>query len=384
VALVHSLEGFEDYPEYGARHLSELGFGSDDLLVACTEGGETPYVIGAVEEAARRSRHSPWFLYCNPDDLLVAHVERSRRVIQSPDIRKVNLTVGPMALAGSTRMQASTVLQLAVGYALLTNLDADALAVRLTRLADAVAANSPRLLPFTERESAVYASGRFVLHAAEICPLTIFTDTTERAPTFSLSPMSNRPAGVTPSLGYVMLPAAASGAEAWKRLLGRAPRALNWPEIDVRTLPSYVQAFDFSARAQEFRERQLQGAGQEVFRIDGQGIRFTFQGAELEVPLDTSWHPLERHTLLKMLLNQHSTLVMGRLGRYESNIMTWVSPSNGKLVDRAARYARYLLADRGIDCSYEEVVFELFRQREQASANESVVMRVIESLSANV
>ena len=56
------------------------------------------------------------------------------------------------------------------------------------------------------------------------------------------------------------------------------------------------------------------------------------------MPLDPSWHPLERQTLLKMLLNQHSTLVMGRLGRYESNIMTWVSPNNGKLVDRAARY----------------------------------------------
>ena len=26
IALVHSLEGFEDYPELGARHLRELGF----------------------------------------------------------------------------------------------------------------------------------------------------------------------------------------------------------------------------------------------------------------------------------------------------------------------------------------------------------------------
>ena len=83
-----------------------------------------------------------------------------------------------------------------------------------------------------------------------------------------------------------------------------------------------------------------------------------------------------------MLLNQHSTLVMGRLGRYERNIMTHVSPANGKLVDRAARYARHLLADRGIDCSYETVVLELFRQRATTAVDESVVMRVVESLSS--
>ena len=58
------------------------------------------------------------------------------------------------------------------------------------------------------------------------------------------------------------LPTAASPAEAWRQLLGRAPRALDWPEIDERTCPAYVEAFDFSAGAQQFRERQLHGAGQ--------------------------------------------------------------------------------------------------------------------------
>src|SRR5690606_5512089 len=51
VALVHSLEGFEDFPDFGARHLMGLGFTKNDLLIACTEGGETPYVIGATEKA---------------------------------------------------------------------------------------------------------------------------------------------------------------------------------------------------------------------------------------------------------------------------------------------------------------------------------------------
>ena len=70
VALVHSLEGFEDYPERGARQLEELGFGPNDLLISSTEGGETPFVIGATERAAEISKWKPYFLYCNPAKIL--------------------------------------------------------------------------------------------------------------------------------------------------------------------------------------------------------------------------------------------------------------------------------------------------------------------------
>jgi N-acetylmuramic acid 6-phosphate etherase len=388
VALVHSLEGFEDHPAYGARHLRDLGFDENDRLVACSEGGETPYVLGAIEAAARLSRWPPYFLYCNPDETLTS-IPRSRRIIERPDVRKVNLTAGPMALSGSTRLQASTVLQLAVGYALLTPLDAFAIAGRVATIVTALdtSAAAAHLQPFTEREAEIYASGGFVLYSAETCPITVFTDTTERAPTFSLAPMSHAPdmpAGRPPSLSYVMLPAAASAADAWRTLVGRAPRPLEWPDVDGRTTRAYLEAFDFGAGARSFRERQLRGAGQEIFRIAGPGIAFEFLGLEREIGVpssSSSWEALERHTLLKMLLNQHSTLVMGRLGRYERNIMTYVSPANGKLVDRAARYARHLLADRGIDCSYEMVVIELFRQRAATPVNQSVVMRVVESLS---
>lgn len=47
--------------------------------------------------------------------------------------------------------------------------------------------------------------------------------------------------------------------------------------------------------------------------------------------------------LIKVILNKHSTLVMGRLNRIKSNIMSWVRPSNNKLIDRAIRYVRHLL-----------------------------------------
>ena len=51
---------------------------------------------------------------------LCTAAERSKLVIQNPDIEKINLTVGPMAVTGSTRMQASTILLAAAGMALLS------------------------------------------------------------------------------------------------------------------------------------------------------------------------------------------------------------------------------------------------------------------------
>src|SRR5205814_10135197 len=50
-----------------------------------------------------------YFVYNNPDDVLCRHVKRSREMIQESRIEKINLTTGPMAITGSTRMQATTI-----------------------------------------------------------------------------------------------------------------------------------------------------------------------------------------------------------------------------------------------------------------------------------
>ena len=71
------LRHFQDHPEFGVRQLDELGFADGDLLISSTEGGETPFVIGATERAAAVSSNPPWFLYCNPDEKLARLVERS-------------------------------------------------------------------------------------------------------------------------------------------------------------------------------------------------------------------------------------------------------------------------------------------------------------------
>src|SRR5207247_6807835 len=96
----------------------DVGVSANELVFAITEGGEASVVIGTawkgVEVGAK-----VYFVYNNPDDVLCQHVQRSREIIQEPRIEKINLTTGPMAITGSTRMQATTI-QLAV---LLTALD---------------------------------------------------------------------------------------------------------------------------------------------------------------------------------------------------------------------------------------------------------------------
>lgn len=66
---------------------------------------------------------------------------------------------------------------------------------------------------------------------------------------------------------------------------------------------------------------------------------------------------LSHHSLLKILMNSASTLIMGRLDRYFSNIMTYVKPTNYKLIDRACRYVMILRPEY----SYEQSVRMLYK-----------------------
>ena len=180
-ALIKSIENFEDYPEYGARQLVELGFSKNDLLISCTEGGETPFVIGATEKALSISERVPFFLYCNRDEVLVEVAKRSKRVIENKRIKKVSLITVPMALSGSTRLQASTIQMLFVGFSLLRNSEVKG---DVHFLLNFLSGQPFRFLKgFIEKESEYLGESRFMLYSTdENLGITVLTDTTERAP----------------------------------------------------------------------------------------------------------------------------------------------------------------------------------------------------------
>ena len=61
--------------------------------------------------------------------------------------------------------------------------------------------------------------------------------------------------------------------------------------------------------------------------------------------------------------------------------MTWLYPSNGKLVDRAARYTQILLEQRGYrEFDYDSIVRAQFACKADLSPEQSIVHRTVARL----
>lgn len=417
-ALVRSMGIFEDRPDLGAKHLLDLGFQNGDLLIALTEGGETPFVLGALEQAAITSTIKPWLFFCNPTEILIQTVERSKRAIQNPRVRAHSLAVEPMALTGSTRLQASSVLMAFVGACFREVVTKAKCRWLFTEIIDLLYQLDPvDLIPLIEAECEVHRKNGFTLHRSQSAAIAVLTDTTERAPTFSLAPFESmeldRALGVSinresASRTYLEIPSATSASEAWRKLIHRTPRAFHAP-ADL-TLPDgrpvkvdadAILSFNFSSGVSE--RRKLYGVETElvievdivnelhsssiVFRTESDSGRWT---ASFKSGRDR----LVQQALLKYLLNLQSTLAMGRLGRYHGNLMTYVRPTNGKLVDRTLRTLRVLLGNRinqnEEDAQHlrelweshddEPLLTAIFTALEQVSVDQPVALRALEIL----
>lgn len=442
-ALIRSIEQFEDRRDFGYRQLKDLGFVDGDLCVAITEGGETTFVIAAVEEAARLGpSRQHWFLYCNPDDVLCAAAQRSKDVIENPKIEKINITCGPMGITGSTRMQATTVQLLVAGLAVQHHKNPSVIPQVIQDFANihgqldyAVFADA------TQAEAELYANKIYFSYRTEYFTCTVLTDTTERAPTFSLPPFENftieQERTLAPTPVYLHLPGTNSAHNAWFRLLRREPRGIAWDACFERTGNRAIYGYDFSDQVIAKRRHLISdalarktdnGAKLEVdFALDdiksaNPHIRFQVPKASsllssdenqqveyvtVRIPLPQEWvapakfttrflesedthfaEPLLLNVLAKMILNAHSTALMGVNARIKSNVMTYVRPSNKKLIDRAARYVILLFnelqqnfppAERKV-IGYEEVVHEIFAQRKFLGPSDPIVVRVLESM----
>lgn len=250
-ALIKAVEGFEDFTQFGHRQIADLGLCAKDAVFAITEGGETSFVIGTAWEGVERGANV-FFVYNNPDDILCQHVERSRQVIQEPRITKINLTTGPMAITGSTRMQATTI-QLAVLLtvfemvlqALLGNADDSNLASIPARvLLDLEAVyqtlSSPQyqaqLGALVKREEEAYRAGRKNTYYASAIATDVLTDTTERSPTYCIPAFRKfDDTQAAESWSFIFLPAETT-EDAWRILLHRELQPVEWSLETVREL----------------------------------------------------------------------------------------------------------------------------------------------------
>lgn len=401
-ALIRSVESFEDYASFGRRQVQDFGLEADDVLVAITEGGETSSVLGTVDEAARRGARV-FLMFNNPADILRQHLERCRQALDNPAVTALDLSCGPMAVAGSTRMQATTAEQLIAGAALeqiharLAGLPPPpslAAADAFEKLLEELAQDSciSELVAQIEFEESLYRKQGLVTYFADRFLLDIFTDTTERSPTFMTPPFRKNDDLVSPqSWAFVKNPLFDT-PQTWHRCLAREPRCLKWtgkdyaqlgadellvanpPKLDNQELMKFIIGYE----KMPCRERHIPNAA--VLIGSEQTLLAAFQQRtahfqtkrHLQVPINPSFSPLSLMTRLgiKLALNTISTGTMARLGRISGNWMSYVDVSNKKLMDRATR----LVADlTGVD--YATACTAIFRVLDMQNETPTDVVR---------
>lgn len=213
-ALISSLEGFEDLLLIGELQLKSHNITSDDVVIAVTEGGETSSVIGTVLYAEEQfnNREESWknlfFVYNNPSTVLMPF-DRSHRVLENTGITKINLTSGPQAITGSTRMQATSISTFTIASCLhvslqqflsriLTTTEMSTLGftkqvtiteklATFTHIHRSIYNNLSSISRFTDLESSVYSVGSRCSYYGVNGLMTLFIDGTERSPTFRLN-----------------------------------------------------------------------------------------------------------------------------------------------------------------------------------------------------
>ncbi|HCO94944.1 MAG TPA: sugar phosphate isomerase [Phycisphaerales bacterium] len=426
-ALIKAVEGYEDFPDFGRYQLRELGVGPGDVVVAITEGGETPFVIGTAWEGLDAGA-KVFFVYNNPTELLRRHVKRSREVIEEPRITKLDLTTGPMAITGSTRMQATTAELFIVGSALeiamvrflqqrLSPSDANKLKLRENRpdeyhrrLCDLLGRLSSdeavdMLAAATAYEEDIYRRQGLVTYFADEFLLDVLTDTTERSPTFMLPAFRKQDDNLSPrSWAFVKDPLRPT-QDAWRELLQREPRGLQWgldvyermnapdnlkfqpPRLDNAEIHKFMIGCEPDPSRTDATDSALVvvGIGNEdkliSTALDKFGSQYKKTAALIIGPADAAGTPDEtfrfictladsplrlwHHLAVKLVLNTLSTATMVRMDRVIGNAMVWLSPSNKKLIDRGSR----LIAQQ-TGCSYERACIALHEALEEVTSGQ--------------
>ena len=438
-ALIRSVESFEDFISFGKRQYEESGINADDLLVAISEGGETSSVIGTIL-AALDAKIPAFFLFNNPSKLMAERVERSRLVIEDPRVTVVNLTTGPMAIAGSTRMQATTIELLVAGFAYETALiktlkekltldELNALGIENKSTEEKAREFETMLVEirsdenvavaaeYVDFECELYKKGGRVTYFARDYSLDIFTDTTERSPTFKTPPFRSLDEPDSPAPWAFVKDPLRSAKDAWIHLLGGVePRCLEWTPDDYRAMGGTaaqiqdppkigrqaVYRFPIGNEEDASRYENIPNVAVAVLadsetKMWGDSSNEWFKafiscakpfenkvGFLVNNTLDASPQPnlcscvasakiyefkmkipsspleIFAHIALKLVLNNISTATMGKFGRLNGNWMAHVDATNKKLIDRSVR-----LVSEIANVDYKTACITLFEALEE-------------------
>jgi N-acetylmuramic acid 6-phosphate etherase len=352
VALIEAVEASEDSPEYAVAQLQAVELSAKDQVIALSAGGESPFILGALRYAQSVTQAPPWFIYCNADVLLLKR--NAQHLVGEQGFERLSLDVGPMALTGSTRMQATTAMTYALMQALfLTEFNAQRWRDFYHHLdwSPFIALTQWEAERARQDQKVVY-----VLPAALAMP--VLADMTERSPTFNLPGFVNQLALLDVPIGQ---------SAAWNALLLRAPKSAS-PRL---------HDFDLSLAALHHLQKTNSTVQTLHITQAGASLQFAFERQQIKLDLG-ALNILEVQFLLRLILVNHSTLMMGGLGYYHGNLMTNLKPSNAKLVDRAIRYVLFLHEqETGRQLSYACVAEALAEILPKLKPRESIVFRLL-------
>lgn len=373
-ALIRSVEFFEDYAEGGRRQAAALDVGAGDTFVAITEGGETSSVLGTLRYAAEHGA-TCFLVFNNPADILRSRLDRCREAIDNPKVTVIDLYCGSMSVAGSTRMQATSSEQLLCSCALEAVLcrvlprfakeTASDYTLAFERLLSGLESDAGRrmIADEIEFEKSVYEAGGRITYLADKCMLDLFTDNTERAPTFMIPPLrSSRERDFAQSWAFVKNPLHPT-EECWSEMMRRRPRCLEFTADDARSLgmpqgfidhPPLIKYSDLITYmiGNEPAPERIEGyerAAAVVLNVPGAESSFAAAADRLAAawperrdftfafPIADSPLEIWKHLAVKLAFNCLSTGTMAEMGRIAGNWMSWVSMSNKKLIDRCIR-----------------------------------------------
>lgn len=373
-ALIRSVEFFEDYAEGGRRQAAALDVGAGDTFVAITEGGETSSVLGTLRYAAEHGA-TCFLVFNNPADILRSRLDRCREAIDNPKVTVIDLYCGSMSVAGSTRMQATSSEQLLCSCALEAALcrvlprfakeTASDYTLAFERLLSGLESDAGRrmIADEIEFEKSVYEAGGRITYLADKCMLDLFTDNTERAPTFMIPPLrSSRERDFAQSWAFVKNPLHPT-EECWSEMMRRRPRCLEFTADDARSLgmpqgfidhPPLIKYSDLITYmiGNEPAPERIEGyarAAAVVLNVPGAESSFAAAADRLAAawperrdftfafPIADSPLEIWKHLAVKLAFNCLSTGTMAEMGRIAGNWMSWVSMSNKKLIDRCIR-----------------------------------------------
>jgi N-acetylmuramic acid 6-phosphate etherase len=370
-ALVKSVEFFEDYQQFGRRQVEEMNLGSGDVLIGITATGETASIIGTVMAAAERGT-TVFLLTCVPKEIPMNRLERCRIAYNHPNVTVLDMPCGGMAVAGSTRMQSTTLEMLVAAAALeqaawggITDY-AESFAKLLETLAGE--ANLQTIAGYLDFETETYRNHGLITYFSNEFLLDILTDTTERSPTFMIPPFRRSDNFTSPvSWAFVKNPDY-STPEAWKRCFRRRPRCLEWTQSDYEAMDAGTLTKKGLPRISEADLRKIMIGNEDApertnaknipVGVNNQQVSF----GDFKINIEAKATPLRlfEHVSIKLILNIISTGTMVKLGRVCGNQMTWLDVSNKKLIDRGIR----IIAEQ-CHLSYSNACLQLFTTIEE-------------------